>query len=179
MTLQEDLPYEDLSAWTIEELDRYYYPDVEDPQVPPRPVPWHRNSRVLFGLMSTAALAGVVATVLLFARETQAPELAPPAEAGARITATPLRPTPVPQRADPAGPAAPTPAAETPSPPPEPQPEAEAEAEAEAVPAAVEPTAPPAAPPPEPGTDADADEPQGPRINVTRSPMSFAPAARG
>lgn len=187
MTLHEDLPCQDLSEWTIEELDRYYYPDyldVAEPEAAALPVSWHRRPRVLVGVISTAALAGVVASALLLTLETQAPSSPSQTDAVARITATPLQPAPAPQRRGPVGPPTglspePGAAAETASPSPEPEPETEPEPEP--APAAVEPAAPPAAPPPAPPLDAstDADEPQGPRINVTRSPMSFAPAARG
>lgn len=175
MTLHEDLPCQDLSEWTIEELDRYYFPDyidVAEPEAAAEPVSWHRRPRVLVGVISTAALAGVVASALLLALETQAPRSPGQTDAVARITATPLQPAPVPQRRGPLGPSTasspePDAAADAPSPEPEP----------EAAPAAVESASPPAAPPPDSSTDTD--EPQGPRINVTRSPMSFSPAARG
>ncbi len=178
MTLHEDLPCQDLSAWTIEELDHYYYPEADEPETAAQPVPWHRSTRVLAGVISTASLAGVVATALLLAFEMQTPATPRQSEAGARITATPLQPAPPPQRRDPAGPPA---IAEAPSTParqlPNPEPEAEAPPEAPPEALAFEPAPPPAAPPNDP-TIGD-QEAQGPRINITRSPMSFAPAARG
>jgi len=185
MTLHEDLPCQDLSAWTIEELDRYYYPEADEPGTAAQPVPWHRSTRVLAGVISTASLAGVVATALLLALETQAPATPRQSEAVARITATPLQPVPPPQRGGPAGPPAiaEAPARQQPEAEgeadPDPEAEAEADPEAEATPEALafDPAPPPAVPPPGPGVDAE--DAQGPRINITRSPMSFAPAARG
>jgi hypothetical protein len=138
---------------------------------PPRPaaepLPWHRNTRLLAGLIAVASAALAVSTALL---------LAGAADGGqGRERSTPDA-EPAPASTPPTEPAAPAPAA--PSVPSQP-------AEAPAARTAPDPVWVPPAPDapavpatPEDAVPASAEEPQPPkrpRTNVTRTPMSFAP----
>ena len=158
MTEREALPYEDLGAWLTEDLfpgwARYWN---EAPTAPPKP-PWYRNSQVLLAMITAAAAVLVVASVLLvtldgagFNQTKQLRSISPATSAAVTTAPHSASATPIP----------------TPSPvsiqesAPAPAPSASAEL-----------------PPPSPRT-ADANPSDGPRINVTRTPMSFTPGITG
>ncbi len=178
MTGRNALPDEDLSAWPD---DGYGYgaDDGYDdtlweiqPSAAPMPAsrqapPWYRSPRLLLLLIGLAAAVLVVATALLVTGrtageiprtprlETRTATSVPPASASSTPSGTV---TP----ASSSAPASPTPERTT-----EPSPEA--------APEPAEPAASAAAPPPA----APSRSPQGPRINVTRTPMSFTPGKVG
>ena len=150
----------DGGEWDGGEWDGYVA--AARPTTPPRVLrPWYRDPRWLFGLIALAAAALIVATVLLITGRRSgeiptAPEL---------TTRTPSSATSAPSpRSTPPGPSVsptttPTSAASTTEQP-----------SAVDIPAAVPPMASAAEPPPEPTASR-----AGPRINVTRTPMSFSP----
>ena len=161
MTEREALPYEDLGAWLTDDLfpgwARYWN---EAPAAPPKP-PWYRNSRVLLTMIAVAAAALVVATVLLlildgpgFNQTEPLRSISPPTTAEAIPATETAGATPLPTTASET---APETAAET--------------AAAEGPAASAEQPPPPTAP-----RSAGSDRSDGPRINVTRTPMSFTPA---
>lgn len=175
MTRHEEAPHEDASYaepewdWAQEpDADQFEdpYADTyvrwpEDEQAVRRPL--HRNPVVLLGLIAAASVALSVAAVLLLtdSRDADVPTKLKPT---IRTTAVVLPPSKS---------AAETSAVET-------TPETSAE-EASATESAEEiPAAPTDAPAPVPSArGGDEDNSDGPRINVTRSPMSFTPGARG
>lgn len=176
MTDPEALPDEDLSAWPIDEFGW----DWDDPRVDREPEPsgppWYRSPGPLLALISGAAATLVVAVTLLITDSGEIPTQpalgtkAVPSSAPSASRAAPAANAP-----GPSTPASASPAAEgSPS-------EGESPAPA-AVAEAAEPAAPAGAPPPAPlpvdgpGTLAGTDS-EGPRINVTRSPMSFTPGS--
>lgn len=156
MTEREALPYEDLGAWFTDDLRpgwaRYWN---EAPTAAPKP-PWYRNTRVLLAVITVAAAALVVAAVLLvtlsktdFNQTTQLRSINP------APTATETLPTEI-ASATPAPTTAPAQESDmTPAQSPEPSADAPPPPP---VPRSVEPT-----------------HSDGPRINVTRTPMSFTP----
>jgi len=158
MTEREALPYEDLGAWLTEDLfpgwARYWN---EAPIAPPKP-PWYRNSRVLLALITAAAAVLVVASVLLVTLD------------GAGFNQTKQLRSISPATTAPATTAPPT-ASATPIPTPSPVSELQS-APAPAPSVSAEP------PPPAPRAQ-DANPSDGPRINVTRTPMSFTPGITG
>ena len=141
------------------------YPVIEPLQ--PAKAPWFRNPRLLFGLIAIAAAALVVATVLLITGK-QSGEIPTTPDPGS-IATTSARSTPrAPSKPAPSTPVSSSPSAETSSP----------SAEETATPAEPEqPAEPPADPLPPSPTTRQSKSPAGPKINVTRTPMSFAPAA--
>jgi len=158
MTEREALPYEDLGAWLTEDLfpgwARYWN---GAPTAPPKP-PWYRNSRVLLAMIIVAAAVLVVASVLLVTLD------------GAGFNQTGQLRSINPATSAPATTAPQSASATT-------QPTPSTVSELQTAPA----TAPDASaepPPPAPRTP-DANLSDGPRINVTRSPMSFTPGITG
>jgi hypothetical protein len=158
MTEREALPYEDLGAWLTEDLfpgwARYWN---ETPTAPPKP-PWYRNSHVLLAMIAVAAAVLVVASVLLvtldgagFNQTRQLRSISPATSAAVTTAPQTASATPLPT---------PSPASELQSAP-APEPSVSAEP-----------------PPPTPRTP-DANASDGPRINVTRTPMSFTPGITG
>jgi len=158
MTEREALPYEDLGAWLTEDLfpgwARYWN---GAPTAPPKP-PWYRNSRVLLAMIIVAAAVLVVASVLLVTLD------------GAGFNQTGQLRSINPATSAPAT-TAPQSASATTQPTPSTVSELQT-ATATAPDASAEP------PPPAPRTP-DANLSDGPRINVTRSPMSFTPGITG
>ena len=149
------MPYEDLGAWFTDDLlpgwTRYW---SEAPAAPPKP-PWYRNSRVLLAMITAAAATLVVATALLVTLSS--------ADFNQTRELRSINPAPIEPAIETAPIAAP------------PAPEAQAETEAEP-PAAADPTASADAPPPPPAPRVvDSNNSDGPRMNVTRAPMSFTP----
>lgn len=162
-----DYPESDWDAFAIDDWDAY---PAELPHPRPPATPWFRNPRLLFGLIATAAAALVVATVLLITGK-QSGEIPTTPQLSTRSTAA----TPS-ERSAPRSPSAS--ASSTPS-------SASTSAESpdtviEEVPAPVEPPPPAEAPPgpPPPVATGQNTSPEGPRINVTRTPMSFTPGKR-
>jgi cytoskeletal protein RodZ len=176
MTDPEALTDEDLttSGWpgdTFDEADWDSYPidDWADPPVeqhqPPAP-PWYRNPRLLFGLIAVAAAALVVATVLLITgRESGEIPTTPQLSVRTTPTTPSERSTPPAPSESSSAPVSASDGAES------------APADAEEAPAPAEPAQPAeasAAPAPAP-TAVQGKSPAGPKINVTRTPMSFTP----
>ena len=162
MTERGALPYEDLGGWLTEDL----FPGwaayrSEAPAAPPKP-PWYRNTRVLVAIITAAAAALVMAGAALVALGS--PALGSPGF-------TPIRPMGeiAPRTSTPLIPAVPQTAADVTS-----------EAESTAAPKLVPGPAESATPPDLPAREApapDSNRSDGPRTNVTRTPMSFAPAS--
>lgn len=179
MTEREALPDEDLDAWWIgDDGGGYFDWDWDEPRVDREPEPsgppWCRSPGPLLALISVAAATLVVAVALVIADSGEIPtrpasgtKTVPtgvPSSSRAVATATAPRPsTPAPESSA---------VDETPA---EEQPPVPAE-----VAESAEPAAPAAAPPPlpvnSPGVLAESTI-EGPRINVTRSPMSFTPGS--
>lgn len=175
MARHEEPPYEEVSYaepewdWDSEpEADQYGDPYADtyvrwpEPETPIRR-PLHRNPVILLGLIAAASVALSVAAVLLLtdSRDADAPTKLKPT---IRTTAVVLPPSE--SASEPS-------AVET-------TPETSAD-EASATESAEEiPAAPTEAPAPVPSARGGGeDNSDGPRINVTRSPMSFTPGARG
>lgn len=137
---------------------------------PPNSRPWFRDPRWLFGLIALAAAALVVATVLLVTGRGSgeiptAPELS--TRTASNTTGAPSPRSAPPQESAPEStssssttPTSATTTAEEPS--------------AVEIPASVQPSESAAEAPPEPPSSRN-QSPAGPRINVTRTPMSFSP----
>jgi type IV secretory pathway VirB10-like protein len=145
-----------------------YAPDdwQRNPGEPAQPArsSWFRNPRLLFGLIAVAAAALVVATVLLITGK-QSGEIPSTPELSSRATPS-ARSTPrQPFESTPSTPPSPPLDAETPSP----------SVEETAAPVEPEPAAEPPAPAPPSTTASQSRRPAGPKINVTRTPMSFTP----
>ena len=156
MTEREALPYEDLGAWFTDDLRpgwaRYWN---EAPVAAPKP-PWYRNSRVLLAVITVAAAALVVAAVLLVTLSK--------ADFNQTKQLRSINPVPTATATRPAEIAGATPALTT-----APEQESELTPAASPVPSA---DAPPPLPVPR---SVDPNHSDGPRINVTRTPMSFTP----
>jgi predicted lipid-binding transport protein (Tim44 family) len=155
MSEREAMPYEDLGAWFTDDLRpgwaRYW---SEAPAAPPKP-PWYRNSQVLLAMITAAAATLVAATALLVTLSS--------ADFNQTRQLRSINPAPLAPASEAAPIAAP------------PSPEAQAETEAEP-PAAADPTASADAPPPPPAPRVvNSNNSDGPRMNVTRAPMSFTP----
>jgi hypothetical protein len=156
MTEREALPYEDLGAWFTDDLRpgwaRYWN---EAPTATPKP-PWYRNPRVLLAMIVVAGAVLVATTALLLTLSSgdfnQTRQLR-------SINPTPT--VPVSSAAETAGAS--------------PSPSVPSESVSELAPA---PDASAEPPPPAPRTP-DANPSDGPRINVTRTPMSFTPGITG
>ena len=182
MTDPEALPDEDLSGWPIDDFGL----DWDEPPVDREPErsgpPWYRSPGPLLTLIAGAAATLVVAVTLVITDSGEIPTRP------ALGTKTVPSSAPSPSRAAPA--TAPTTGESGPSTPASASPSAErapaeeqSPAPAEDVePVATEPAAPAAAQPrgplpvDSPGSLAGSDS-EGPRINVTRSPMSFTPGS--
>jgi len=156
MTEREALPYEDLGAWFTDDLRpgwaRYWN---EAPTAPPKP-PWYRNPRVLLTVITVAAAALVVAAVLLvtlskadFNQTRQLRSIDPVPTATATRQAEIASAAPAPTAA--------------------PAQESEVTPAESPVPSADAP------PPPAVPRSVVPSHSDGPRINVTRTPMSFTP----
>jgi len=156
MTEREALPYEDLGAWFTDDLRpgwaRYWN---EAPTAPPKP-PWYRNPRVLLAMIVAAGAVLVATTALLltlssgdFNQTRQLRSINPTPTAPASSAAATASATP--------SPTAPSESVSDPTPADAPAPSADA-------------PAPQLTP-----RSADTDHSDGPRINVTRTPMSFTP----
>lgn len=154
----------DWDAFAIDDWETY---PAERHRPQPPATPWFRNPRLLFGLIATAAAALVVATVLLITGK-QSGEIPTTPQLSTRSTAA----TPS-ERSAPSSPSestSPTPSSASSS-------AESSDTATEEVPAPVDPPqqaeAPPV-PPPAPATG-QSRSPAGPKINVTRTPMSFTP----
>ena len=179
MTDREAFPAGDLSAWPIDDDDVRFGWDWDwdwddhrfDRAPEPSGPPWYRSPRPLLALIAGAAATLVVAVALVITGTGEIPTRPAlgiktiPTSAPGLSRATPVTEAPAP----PSSSDEPPPTGAT-----EPAPDDAAEAAGAAPPVA--PSDPPAPPPvdsPAPipaGTDSD-----GPRTNVTRSPMSFTP----
>jgi hypothetical protein len=184
MTDPEALPDEDLSAWPInDDADEDFDWDWDAPPVDREPEPsrpaWYRSPGPLLALISGAAATLVVAVALVI---TDSGEIPTRPALGTKAVSTGA---PSPSRAAPTA-DAPESSPSVPSSAEESNAEEEPPA-AVAVVRAAEPAAPPAAPPPAAlpvdspgaveGSNAAGSNSDGPRINVTRSPMSFTPGS--
>jgi len=158
--LHDDVDDPDWSGYPIDDWGPY---PVERAQPPA--APWFRNPRLLFGLIAVAAAALVVATVLLITGR-QSGEI--PAAPQLSTRTTPNTPSASSTPRPPSEPASSTPPSSSPS--------AESPAvdtgESPAPAESEQPAEPPIAPLPSP---AASQSPAGPRINITRTPMSFTP----
>jgi hypothetical protein len=180
MTEPEALPDEDLVGWPI---DNFGW-DWDEPGVDREPErsgpPWYRSPGPLLTLIAGAAATLVVAVTLVI---TDSGEIPTRPALGTKTAPTDA---PSPSRAAPvtaptfgeSGPLTPasasSPAEEAPTEEESPAPAEAAEAAEPAAPAAAVPPAP--VPVDSPGSLAGSDS-EGPRINVTRSPMSFTPGS--
>lgn len=136
--------------------------------LPPAAAPWFRNPKLLFGLIAVAAAALVVATVLLITGR-QSGEIPTARQLSTRTAPT----TPPSQSSTPRAPSESS-APSSSSPNAESSPAGSAESPVPAEPA--QPAGPPEAPAPAPApTAGQGKSPAGPKINVTRTPMSFTP----
>ena len=178
MARHEEAPYEEVSYaepewdWGCEpDADQYEDPYADTyvrwPEAQPQiRRPWHRNPVVLLGLIAAASVPLSVAAVLLLTGDdtddhprkftptigTTAVAI-PPSESASETSLVEMTPETSAESAEPT---------------------AAATESAEEIPAA-----PAEAPAPLPSArGGEPDESDGPRINVTRSPMSFAPGAR-
>jgi hypothetical protein len=170
MTDRGALPYEDLGGWLTEDLfpgwAAYWN---EAPAAPPKP-PWYRNTRVLVTIITAAVAALVMAGAALVALGS--PGFTPTRPMGEIIprTSTPVIPA---TGSDSPGSDSPGSAPQTPA-------DVTSRAESTDAPKPALSPAESAAPPDLPTREAPAPDSRrsdGPRINVTRTPMSFAPAS--
>jgi len=166
MTEHEALQDQELSVWPIDGSWDNYPIEPAAKTV----VPWYRRPRLLMALIAVAAAVLVVAAALLVTGDFSGDIPAGPQLD--RRTATSASPTSAPPSSSSAdtgsvtstsGPSTPSSSAEAP-----PSPEVTLESP--------EPAPPP--PPVSPPT-ADGRQKEGPRINVTRTPMSFTPGQSG
>ena len=168
--------YED---WSDDQYDDEYVHWYEPP--PPVRRPWHRNPAVLIGLIAAASAALAVAAVLLLAGEPDGhtPTRLTPIISTTAVSVAPSYEPPVADAPTSAESAAETTAeggaagADVPDMP-------GADASQADVPEAEAPAEAPAevpAPPPISARDGESGDSEGPRVNVTRSPMSFTPGA--
>jgi len=174
MTEPQALPYEELSAWGnapgndgYDGLDGYDDPWDDHPrQAPLRQVPpWYRSPRLLLVLIGLAAAILVMATALLVTgRQSGEMPATPRLETRTSVAVSPTPTNAAPSRT-------PTSASTSPSS----TPEQSTEPEVTAEPAEPAPSQPASAAPPA----SQSRSPEGPRINVTRTPMSFAPGKVG
>jgi hypothetical protein len=175
MASHEEAPYEEVSYAEPEwdwgsELDADSYEDpyadtyVRWPETePPIRRPWHRNPLILLGLIAAASVPLSVAAVLLLTDDRDA-DVATKLKPTIRTTAVMLPPSES---------ASQTSAAES-------TPQTSAEETTATESAAEIPAATIEVPAPLPSArGGETDESDGPRINVTRSPMSFTPGTRG
>ena len=184
MTDPEALPDEDLSAWPIDDdADQDFGWDWDAPPVDREPepgrAPWYRSPGPLLALISVATATLVVAVALVI---TDSGEIPTRPALGTKTVSTGA---PSPSRAAPTA-DAPEPSTPAPASAEESTAEEEPPAPAEVVRAA-EQAAPSAAPPPAArpvdnpgpveGSNVEGGISDGPRINVTRTPMSFSPGS--
>lgn len=151
----------DWDSYPVEDWGTY----PADPPPPPGP-PWFRNPRLLFGLIAAAAACLVVATVLLITGK----------DSGEIPTSRHLSTRPAPET--PSERSAPRPPGRSSSATPSSSSSAESSSSpAEEAPPPAEPQQPAesAAPPPPAPEAGQNKSPAGPKINVTRTPMSFTP----
>lgn len=160
-------PEYDPADWDTFPVDEWDWDGPPADVVPPaKTPPWFRNPRLLFALIALAAAALVVATVLLITGR-QSGEI--PTTSQLTTAVTPTSPS---VRSTPRAPKPATASTAPPSPSPEP---AYPSVEEAPVPVEQQPV-PSAAPEPSPSPSAtQSRSPAGPKINVTRNPMSFAP----
>ena len=151
--------------WDSYPIDDGAAHSVEQRRQLPAP-PWYRNPRLLFGLIAVAAAAIVVATVLLITGR-ESGEI--PTTPQLSIRTTPATPS---ERSTPRAPSESSSAPASSSLSAESSPASTDESPAPAEPP--QPAEPSAAPAPSP-TAGQSTSPAGPKINVTRTPMSFAP----
>lgn len=178
MTTREDLPHwdrEDLSYgpddWFEDSYDDTFV-HWDEPAAAVRR-PWHRNPGILIGLIAASSAALSVASVLLVAGNT-------PVDSPARLRPV-IRSTAVPEPPPqmPAEASTPVAAPELPGDEPTAEVQAAEVAESDVPVALVEESAPNSAAPPPRDTRGESADSEGPRINVTRNPMSFTPGAIG
>ena len=165
-----DAPSDD--EWDVDEWDVDGWEGSVDPRrtPPPRVHPtWSRDPRWLFVLIGLAAAALVVATVLLVTGREAGENPTEPELGGTRTPASTTS-SPSPSSA----PSSPPPSASSSTTPTSASSTFE-EPGAVDVPAPVRPTASIAELPAEPGAESPNKGSSGPRINVTRTPMSFSP----
>lgn len=179
MTDREALPDEDLAARWIgdtsgDDLDWEWDELRVDREPEPSGPPWYRSPGPLLALISVAAATLVVAAALVIADSGEIPTR--PALDTKTIPTGVSSPSRAVATASVPEPSTPAPASsavnETPA---EEQSPVPAEIAGPAEPAASA-AAPPPLPANSPGTLAESN-PEGPRINVTRSPMSFTPGS--
>jgi hypothetical protein len=174
MTDPEALPDEDLSGWPIDDFGWDWDEPGVDRKPEPSGPPWYRSPGPLLTLIAGAAATLVVAVTLVI---TDTGEIPTRPALGTKAVPTDA---PGPSRAEaptepPTGESGPsTPASASSSADGAPAEDVEPEAPEPAPPAAAVPPAP--LPVDSPGTVAGGDS-DGPRINVTRSPMSFTPGS--
>ena len=170
MTEHEALQDQELSVWPIDgSWDDYPIAPAEKTVA----VPWYRRPRLLLALIAVAAAALVVAAALLVTGDFSGDIPAgPQLDTRTAATASPTSAPPGSGSADTgstgsvtstSGPSTPSSSAEAP-----PSPEVTLESPQPAPP-----------PPPVPPPTADGRQKEGPRINVTRTPMSFTPGQSG
>jgi hypothetical protein len=163
MTERGAQPYEDLGAWLTDDLfpgwARYWNDaDAAPPTSETPKPPWFRNTRVLVGVIATAATTLVVAGAALVALNNSAFPQTSPLRSISTATPAPVPYSPVRVPA-PAVQPAPVEAVTEPAIGPDPAPDL---------------PPPTAADPPTPRLTVP-DRSDRPRIKVTRPPMSFAP----
>jgi hypothetical protein len=150
--------------WDSYDLDEWNTTHPAQPEQEPPSAPWFANPRLLFGLIAMAAAVLVVATVLLITGKDSgeiptAPQLS--TKSTPETTGGHSVPRPPSESASSTSASVST-SAESSSAPAEPAAPAEPE----------QPAASPSAPPPSAG---QSKSPAGPKVNVTRTPMSFTP----
>ena len=189
MTQSEDLTRAPEGGYTEDWLDEQWqdqygdqYEDWSDDQYddeyvywyePPVPVrrPWHRNPAVLIGLIAAASTALVVAAVLLLAGDpADSPTRLKPIISTTAVSVPPSDEPPAAGEPTIAESAAETTSATGPE-------SATAEGDVPEAGAPAEAPAEAPAQPPISARDDGSGDSEGPRINVTRSPMSFTPGA--
>lgn len=179
MARREDAPSEDVSdeEFGYDYTDDYADHYKEHPEGPtgywteptaPARRPWHRNPIVLLGLIAAASVALATAAVMLLttAGRDDSPTRVRPTIKTTAVSVSPSQR--VPQT---------TPTSRSPETTPGTSTSASSDAASTAAENPAAPTEAPAQPPSARPTGSG--EPGGPRINVTRSPMSFTPGSRG
>lgn len=186
MTDPEALPDEDLSVWPIDDFGWDWVEPGVDRKPEPSGPPWYRSPGPLLTLIAGAAATLVVAVTLVITDSGEIPtrpalgtKTVPTDAPGPSRAAPATEPTTEPTTGAP-GPSTPvsasSPAEDAPAEEESPAPAEVAEAAEPAAPAAAVPPAPVPVPVDSPGSLAGSDS-EGPRINVTRSPMSFTPGS--
>lgn len=167
------LPDEDLSTWRedgyagLDEATWDDYPSQTMPTPQRKAPPWYRSPRLLLVLIGLAAAVLVVATALLVTGRQSGEIPATPrleSRTSAEVSPTPTSATP-----------SSTPTSATATSTTEQSTEESTEPEVTAEPVESPPPGPASAAPPA----SQSRSPEGPRINVTRTPMSFTPGKVG